>query len=71
MRAKIYGELWEVIFKTRGEGETGKGYTIPEAREIYIFDDVEDDTWRVIASLAMAIYRPSADGYGQDEYEDV
>jgi hypothetical protein len=71
MRVKIYGEPWEVIFKTRGEGDTGKGFSVPETREIYIYDDVEGAISPVIASLARAIYNPPADDYGLGDYEDV
>jgi hypothetical protein len=57
MKAKLFGEPWDIIFTSRDEEEEGFGYSVPEMREIYIYDDVEEaDTVEAVLKIARLIY---------------
>jgi hypothetical protein len=70
MKAKLFGEPWDIIFTSRDEGEEGFGYSIPEMREIYIYDDVEEaDTVEAVLAIKRQIYLDS-ENEPEDEWED-
>lgn len=70
MKAKLFGEPWDIIFTSRDEEEEGFGYSIPEMREIYIYDDVEEaDTVEAVLKIARIIYLDS-ENESEDEWED-
>lgn len=70
MKVRVGDELWKVVWKTRQEGDVGRGYIDRDNQELCVYDDdglSDGEVFREVARLTRAVLR--LQGYGPEEAE--